>query len=90
MQTQSGSGKGKHYVTTGNMIFGEFIHTTTRPVQDKTLNKRICIPDPHLHSHCAVINATWYEKQARFRAIEIGNIKALGAYYGAMFKRLMR
>ncbi|MCG8491689.1 MAG: relaxase domain-containing protein [Sneathiellales bacterium] len=83
MQTQAGTGKGKHYVTTGNIAFAQFVHTTSRPV--KRIKKKTYAPDPHLHSHCAVINATWFEKQARFRAIEIGNIKAQGAYYEALY-----
>lgn len=80
MQTQHGSGKAKRYVTTGNMLMAEFIHTTTRPVKTPDQEQGICVPEPHLHSHCAVINATWFEKQQRYRAIEIGNIKAQGAW----------
>lgn len=36
---------------TGNMVWGEFIHKTARPVDG--------IPDPHLHAHCFVFNATF-------------------------------
>src|SRR5580658_5624103 len=39
--------------TTGNMVWAEFIHTTSRPVDG--------IPDPQLHSHCFVFNTTWDE-----------------------------
>src|SRR3984957_9610040 len=35
---------------TGNMVWGEFIHTTSRPVDG--------IPDPQLHSHVFVFNST--------------------------------
>ena len=31
---------------TGNMVWGEFIHFTSRPVDG--------VPDPHLHAHCFV------------------------------------
>lgn len=63
MQTQAGTGKGKHYVTTGNALWAEFIHTTTRPVKETDTKKYA--PDPHLHSHCAVINATFCAQQKR-------------------------
>jgi conjugative relaxase-like TrwC/TraI family protein len=36
---------------TGNMVWGEFIHLTTRPVDG--------IPDPHLHCHAFVHNVTF-------------------------------
>jgi conjugative relaxase-like TrwC/TraI family protein len=36
--------------TTGNMVWGEFIHTTARPVDG--------VPDPYLHAHCFVFNTT--------------------------------
>jgi conjugative relaxase-like TrwC/TraI family protein len=35
---------------TGNMVWGEFIHFTARPVEGR--------PDPHLHAHCYTFNAT--------------------------------
>lgn len=34
---------------TGNIVYGEFVHFTSRPVDE--------IPDAHLHSHCYVFNA---------------------------------
>jgi conjugative relaxase-like TrwC/TraI family protein len=36
---------------TGNMVWGEFIHFTARPVEGR--------PDPHLHAHCYAFNATY-------------------------------
>ncbi|MFK8034415.1 MAG: MobF family relaxase [Hyphomicrobiales bacterium] len=89
MQTQAGSGKGKHYRATGNALFAEFIHTTTRPVKQTNADKKKYAPDPHLHSHCAVINATFCAQQNRFKAIEIGNIKAQGEYYEALYHSYM-
>jgi len=83
MQTQAGSGKGKHYVTTGNALWSEFVHTTTRPVRQTDTKKYA--PDPHLHSHCAVINATFCAQQNRFKAIEVGNIKGQADYYEALY-----
>ena len=36
--------------TTGNMVWGEFVHFTSRPIDG--------VPDPHLHAHCFVFNTT--------------------------------
>lgn len=62
---------------TGNLIWGEFVHDTSRPVNG--------IPDCHLHSHNFVINATWDDAEQRFKAIEIGQVKANGSFYEAYF-----
>src|SRR5690606_33723358 len=35
----------------GNALWGEFVHTTARPVDG--------VPDPHLHAHCFVFNTTF-------------------------------
>jgi conjugative relaxase-like TrwC/TraI family protein len=45
---------------TGNMVWAEFIHTTSRPVDG--------MPDPQLHSHCFVFNSTWDDKEQRWKA----------------------
>lgn len=89
MQVQHGSGKNKHYVTTGNMIFAAFIHTTTRPLKRNIKGKKHYIPDPHLHTHCAAPNVTYFDEQARFRAFELGNVKKQGHYYEALYHSYM-
>jgi conjugative relaxase-like TrwC/TraI family protein len=63
--------------TTGNMVWGEFIHTTARPVDG--------IPDPHLHAHCFVFNATWDEKESRWKAGQFANLKRNASYFEALF-----
>ena len=45
---------------TGNMVWGEFIHFTSRPVDG--------VPDPHLHAHCFVFNVTHDEKEQAWKA----------------------
>ena len=40
---------------TGNMVWAEFIHTTSRPVDG--------VPDPQLHAHCFVFNSTWDDQE---------------------------
>jgi conjugative relaxase-like TrwC/TraI family protein len=62
---------------TGNIVYGEFTHFTTRPIDG--------VPDPHLHSHCFVFNATWDEHDNKFKAGEFGQIKQDAPYYEAVF-----
>src|SRR5580693_4691507 len=45
---------------TGNMVWAEFIHTTSRPVDG--------VPDPQLHAHCFVFNTTWDDEEQRWKA----------------------
>lgn len=63
--------------TTGNMVWGQFIHTTARPVNG--------IPDPHLHAHCMVMNVTWDESEQRWKAGQFADLKRDGPFYEAMF-----
>lgn len=62
---------------TGNLIYGEFIHTTARPVE--------AVPDPHLHAHCFTFNATYDEVENRWKAAELGKVKQSAPYYEAWF-----
>jgi conjugative relaxase-like TrwC/TraI family protein len=62
---------------TGNLVWGEFVHTTSRPVGG--------IPDPHLHAHCFVFNATFDAKEQQWKAAQFGAIKRDAPYYEALF-----
>lgn len=77
MRTQTGQGKEKKHVQTGNMVWAEFTHFTSRPVDG--------VADPHLHTHCFAINTTWHEESKRFQAGEFGSIKRDASYYEAAF-----
>jgi len=69
--------------TTGNMVWGEFVHTTARPVGG--------VPDPHLHAHCFVFNATWDAEEDRWKAGQFAGIKRDAPYFEAAFhSRLAR
>lgn len=84
--TQSGQGKKKHYATTGNLMWAEFIHQTTRPLEsEKDDGKKEFIPDMQLHTHATVLNATYFESENRFRAVEFGSVKKLAPYYEALY-----
>lgn len=67
---------------TGELAWAEFTHQTARPVEDYA-------PDPHLHAHCFVFNATWDKDEKKFKAGQFRNIKRDMPYYQARFhKRL--
>ncbi len=88
IQTQVGTqgvGKGKHYVQTGNMVYAEFLHDTTRPTLQELKSGKNYVPDPLIHSHCATPNATFYDGQNKWRAIEIYGVKKQAPYYEALY-----
>jgi len=60
-----------------NMLWGEFIHRTTRPVDG--------VPDPHLHCHAVAFNATWDPEEERWKAAQFGNIVRDKGYYQTAF-----
>jgi conjugative relaxase-like TrwC/TraI family protein len=63
--------------TTGNMVWGEFIHFTSRPVDG--------VPDPHLHAHCFVFNSTWDETERSWKAGQFSDLKRDAPYFEAVF-----
>ena len=63
--------------TTGNLIYGEFVHMTSRPVNG--------VPDPHLHAHCFTFNATFDDQENKWKAGEFGAIKKDASYFEAHF-----
>lgn len=63
--------------TTGNLLWGEFLHKTSRPIQG--------VPDPHLHIHAYTMNLTYDDQEKRWKAAQIGDIKGEGLYYEAVF-----
>lgn len=62
---------------TANIVYARFVHTTARPVNG--------IPDPHLHAHCCVFNATFDDQEKAWKAIELGEVYASLPYYEAAF-----
>lgn len=68
--------------STGELAWASFVHQTARPVDGNA-------PDPHLHSHCFVFNATWDDTEKRYKAAKFRDIKRDMPYYQACFhKRL--
>lgn len=66
----------------GELIWGHFVHQTARPVDGS-------VPDPHLHSHCFVFNATWDDVEGRIKAAQFRDIKRDMPYYQAMFHKTL-
>lgn len=66
---------------TANLVWGTFVHQTARPIDG--------IPDPHLHAHCFVANATFTEAENCWKAVQIGDIKRDGQFYESLFHARM-
>lgn len=65
---------------TGELIWADFVHQTARPVDGS-------VPDPHLHAHCFVFNATWDEQERQIKAGQFRDIKRDMPYYQARFHK---
>jgi len=62
---------------TGNMVWGEFIHFTSRPVGG--------IPDPHLHAHCFVFSKTLDPVENEWKAGQFRNLVRDAPFFEAVF-----
>ncbi|MCK8491755.1 relaxase domain-containing protein [Spirosoma sp. RP8] len=67
---------------TGELIYADFIHKTARPVDGS-------LPDPHLHAHIFIFNATFDDAENQVKAAQFREIQRSMPYYEAKFhKRL--
>jgi conjugative relaxase-like TrwC/TraI family protein len=64
--------------TTGNMVWAESIHTTSRPVDG--------IPDPQLHAHVFTFNTTFDDEESRWKAGQFRELKRDAPYFQAAFR----
>jgi conjugative relaxase-like TrwC/TraI family protein len=78
MKTRVRMGRQDTDRTTGNMVWAEFIHTTSRPVAG--------MPDPQLHAHVFVFNTTWDEEESRWKAGQFRYLKRDAPYFQAAFR----
>lgn len=85
MQTQANRNGQKYYETTGNIIYGRYDHFLARPNEEVKNDKRMYVPDCHLHTHAFVFNTTYTEKKSRWQAIEASNIHRVASYYEALY-----
>ncbi|GAB3040062.1 MobF family relaxase [Spirosoma pulveris] len=65
---------------TGELIWADFYHQTARPVDGH-------LPDPHLHAHCFIFNATWDDTEKQIKAGQFRDIKRDCPYYEALFQK---
>src|SRR5580693_1520228 len=63
---------------TGNMVWAEFIHTTSRPVEG--------LPDPQLHAHVFAFNATYCDDERRWKAGQFRDLKRDAPYFQSAFR----
>ena len=63
---------------TGNMVWAEFIHLTSWPVDG--------IWDPQLQAYLFVFNMTWDEQEGRWKAGRFRDIKRDAPYFQAAFR----
>jgi conjugative relaxase-like TrwC/TraI family protein len=67
---------------TGELVYSEFIHQTARPVEGH-------LPDPHLHAHCFIFNATWDDAEQQVKSARVRDVFMDLPFYHARFhKRL--
>jgi len=78
MKTRVRKGRQDTDRTTGNMVWAEFIHTTSRPVDG--------IPDPQLHAHVFAFNTTFDDEESRWKACQVGDIKRDAPHFQAAFR----
>lgn len=78
MKTRVRKGRQDTNRTTGNMVWAEFIHTTSRPVDG--------LPDPQLHAHVFVFNSTWDAAERRWKAGQFRELKRDAPYFQAAFR----
>lgn len=65
---------------TGELAWASFLHQTARPVEGRA-------PDPHLHMHCYVFNATWDAVEQRTKAAQFRDAQRDMPYYQALFHK---
>lgn len=65
---------------TGELVWAEFIHQTARPVDGHA-------PDPHLHAHCFVMNATFDSTEGKIKAAKLRQVKRDMPYFEACFRK---
>jgi conjugative relaxase-like TrwC/TraI family protein len=63
---------------TGNMVWADFTHHTSRPINGT--------PDPQLHIHAVVFNATFDKEENQWKAGQFGDLKANAPYFQAVFR----
>jgi TrwC relaxase len=77
VMTRVRSGKRDETRASSNMVWAEFIHRTTRPVDG--------VPEPQLHCHAAAFNMSFDPVEEKWKAAEFSNLVRDKGYYQAAF-----
>jgi conjugative relaxase-like TrwC/TraI family protein len=78
MKTRVRKKNADHDRETANMVYAEFTHFTSRPVDGN--------PDPHLHTHVYAFNLTWDSVEERWKAGQFGDLKRDGEFLGSVLR----
>lgn len=65
---------------TGELLYSEFVHQTARPVEGQ-------LPDPHLHAHCFIFNATWDDAEQQIKSARVRDVFQDLPFYHARFHK---
>ena len=79
MKTRVRAGGRSDDRVTGNLVSATFVHRTARP------SKQDGRPDPHLHAHVCVFNATFDGAEGKWKAGQFGDLKRDAPYWQAAF-----
>ncbi|MBX9580310.1 MAG: relaxase domain-containing protein [Gemmataceae bacterium] len=71
------AGGGREERPTGCLVWAAFVHRTARPVGGT--------PDPHLHVHAVVFNATFDPAEGRWKALDLSAAWRDAPYHEAVF-----
>ena len=77
VMTRVRSGKRDETRASSNMVWAEFLHRTTRPVDG--------VPEPQLHCHAAAFNMSFDPVEEKWKAAEFSNLVRDKGYYQAAF-----
>lgn len=68
-----------------NLTWASFIHDDTRPMEQIVNGNKVAVPDPQLHVHNVIVNATFDEEEERWKAVNFRNCVANLPYYRQVF-----
>lgn len=70
---------------TGNLVWAAYTHDDSRPVEREINGKKIHLPDPQLHQHVVIMNATFDEQEGEWKAVQFRNMVGSIPYYREVF-----
>jgi conjugative relaxase-like TrwC/TraI family protein len=64
----------------GNLVWADFVHMLSRPTGEEG------VPQPALHAHIVLANASFDNEEEIWKALQAGDIKSNAPYYQAVFR----